>query len=113
MSNKKVLSVIGGEVIMSHEDQAGVIPAVTIADSAVVDLGAFYSGVWVVEITDESAILTSTISGASGTIDRVAGSAVISDTKDTASSINVYVESDTIQIQNLTGADVIISAKIL
>ena len=113
MSNKRVLSVIGGEVIMSHEDQAGVIPAVTIADSAVVDLGAFYSGVWVVEVTDESAILASTEDGGSGSIDKLAGSASVSTTKDTASSINVYVESDTIQIQNLTGADVIISAKIL
>ncbi len=113
MSNKRVLSVIGGEVIMSHEDQAGVIPAVAIADAGVVDLGAFYSGVWVVEVTDESAILASTEDGGSGSIDKLAGSASVATTKDTASSINVYVESDTIQIQNLTGAEVIISAKIL
>lgn len=113
MGNFKVLGLIGGEVVRSYDEQAGVNPAQVLADAAIADTGAAISGVWIVESGDDSAVLASSSDGGTVSVSKIAGSASISVAKDTASSINVYVEGGTIQIQNTTGADATISAKIL
>lgn len=116
MGYKQLKAVVSGQTIDSYEDLAGVVPSQTLANSGVYDTGIeSLTGFLTVEdsTNGDSAIATVHLNGDTLTIASVAGSSSITATKDTASSVNVYVESGSIQIQNLSGASAVITAKIV
>lgn len=113
---KRVIGVVGGEVIDQNIERTGVSPAITLANAGVFDTeaSAVTGHLLIVDATAESsAIAICHINAGAQVIASITGSSDISDTKDTASKVNVYVEGGTIQIQNLTGAEAIISANIV
>lgn len=113
MSYKKALSLVDGEVIDQVDQKTGIAPAIELANSEVYDTGIdAFTGSITVSVEGEGAIATCHVASSAQVISGVAGSSVFSGTEDTASSVNVFVSGGTIQIQNLTGSDVSISARL-
>lgn len=114
--NKKVIAVVGGEVIDNIQEQTGLIPALTLADGDAVNAGlkGVTGHLAIKDLTaDSSALAVCHVDEGLQVIDNLAGAGTISDSKDTASSVNVYVESGSIFVQNTTGADVEVSIEIV
>lgn len=86
----------------------------TLADAGVADSGVdAVTGTFFVvdETNNDSATLSLFNDGGTLTLAKTVGATAITVTKDTASSVNVYFESGTLQVQNLTGAEAIINVK--
>lgn len=113
MSFKKVLSVVNGEVIHQDDNKTGITPSVSIADAEIFDTGidAFVGNLSVKTEEDGVVALCSIASGVQ-VIESVTGSAEFSDTKATATKVNVYVEGGTIRVQNLTGDAISLEARL-
>ena len=116
MGNKKILGFFGNVPIDAKEEQAGFTPSVSIANAAIVDTSiSDFSGLMILEDVDNghSAIAQVHKNANAVVISSVTGSAEINDTKDNASTINIYVEGGTIQVQNLSGSAVNVRARVL
>jgi len=110
---KKVLSQIGSEVIDQCDERTGVAPAQVIANGEALDTKmAGFTGSLSVMTADDSGIATCYVTAGVQVIGSVTGGAGLSDTKDNASTINVYVESGSIKIQNSTGSDISVEARL-
>jgi hypothetical protein len=73
---------------------------------------AGFTGSLSVMTADDSGIATCYVTAGVQVIGSVTGGAGLSDTKGTASKLNVYVEGGTIKIENQTGADVSVEARL-
>lgn len=113
MSFKTLLSVINGEVIDSQDTKAGTSVPVAIASTEVFDTEIdSFTGTLTISIGDDSAVVPCYKTAGVQVVGTVAGGAEFSGTKDTASKLNIYVEDGNIVLQNLTGADVEVSARL-
>jgi len=113
MSYKKVLSVVGSEVVDQCDLKDGLAPAETIADSGVLDTGiSDFSGHLVADVGEDSTIAACHVASDAQVISGLTGSAAFNAAKDNASTINIYVEGGTIQVQNLSGAAISLSARL-
>lgn len=113
MGYKKAEALVNGEVIDSCDLITGVKPVLTIADGDAYDTGVEgFTGTIIVE-GEDSAIVTCYQTAGAQVIGSVTGGANVSDTKDTASKLNVYVEGGSIVVQNNTGEDLAIKAKFI
>lgn len=112
MSFKKVLSLVDGQVIDQKDDADGIAPSVDIADAGVYDTEiSDFTGDLTIDAGDDSTIASCHV--ASGTqVIALSGSAEFNASKDNASTINVYVEDGSIQIQNNTGGSISVSARL-
>jgi len=115
MSHKVLLGVFGGQTVDAQEERTGLIPQ-TMEDAAVIDT-TVSSAVGHISIENETANTSGIaavymIAGAI-TIADLSGGAGVSIAKDTANSVNVYVEGGTIQVQNLTGGEASVKAQII
>jgi len=112
MSYKKAISVVDGQVIEECDLLDGFSPAVTIADDAVYSSGVTdLTGYATFVAGDDSCIIPFHKHNAALVAGTKIGSADFSTTKDTASKINVYVESGQFKIQNKTGANITLSVR--
>lgn len=110
---KKVLALVDGEVIDQKDDMTGIAPSIAIADAGVLDTGiSDFTGHFNIDLGSDSAIIPCTIASDAEVLGTKIGAAVITTTKDTASSVNVYVEDGNIKIQNLTGGSVDVTARL-
>ena len=110
---RKVLSQVGSEVVDQLDERTGVAPAQVIADGEALDTKmAVFTGSLSVMTADDSGIATCYVTSGVQVIGSVTGGAGLSDTKGTASKLNVYVEGGTIKIENQTGADVSVEARL-
>ena len=110
---RKVLSQVGSEVVDQLDERTGVAPAQVIADGEALDTKmAGFTGSLSVMTADDSGIATCYVTAGVQVIGSVTGGAGLSDTKGTGSKINVYVEGGTIQIENQTGADISVEARL-
>lgn len=113
MSFKKVLAVINGEVIDQQDDKTGIAPPMVIASTETLDTGIdAFTGNMSVSIGDDSGIATCYVTAGVQVVGSVTGGAEFSDTEDNASTLNIYVDGGNIILQNLTGADVTVSARL-
>lgn len=85
----------------------------SVANSAVQATEFDGVGNYIVEDTtnEDSGIVALINTAGTKTTTKLAGPTVITATKDTASSINVYFENDVINVQNLTGGAIDITVK--
>lgn len=110
---KKALSVVNGEVIDQKDDKTGLSPAETIADDGVYDTGIdAFTGSFNISLGDDSAVALCHVASGTQVISSVTGSSALSDTKDTDTKVNVYVEGGSIKIQNLSGDAVVVEARL-
>jgi len=79
-----------------------------LADAGVVASKFDGAGLYIVEdaTTGDAAVISAIKTAGTLSVDKVAGPTVITTTKDTASSVNVYVEGGFITGQNLTGGSI-------
>ena len=108
MSHKVLLGVFGGQTVDAQEEKTGVIPQ-TMANAAIIDTGVGSAvGHLVIENLTANNSGVAAVFNTSGvaTIAGFNGATGVTVAKDTASSLNVYVESGTIRIQNLTGGEI-------
>lgn len=113
MSFKTVLSVINGEVIDSLDTKAGTTVPTAIASTEVFDTEIdSFTGIITLSIGDDSGVVTCYKTAGVQVVGAVSGGAEFSDTEDNASTLNVYVEDGNIKLQNLTGADIEVSARL-
>lgn len=104
---KTVLGIVNGEVIDKEDNKTGVQPSVIVADAGIFNTTiADFTGNLKVLTSADSVNAGCSIAAGVQVIDAVTGSAEFSATKATATKVNVYVEAGTIQVQNLTGADI-------
>ena len=112
MSYKKAISVVDGQVIEECDLLDGLSPAVTIADDAVYSSGVTdLTGYATFVAGGDSCIIPFHKHNAGLVAGTKVGSADFSTTKDTASKINVYVESGELKIQNKSGASITLSVR--
>jgi hypothetical protein len=112
MSYKKAISVVNGQVIEECDLLDGFSPAVTIADDAVYSSGVTdLTGYATFVAGGDSCIIPFHKHNAGLVAGTKVGSADFSTTKDTASKINVYVESGELKIQNKSGASITLSVR--
>jgi hypothetical protein len=100
--------VVEHEVVETKGNVSG-----TLADAGVFDAGPASTGVVTVEETVNGNSGTFDVINTAGTLSTVKrnGPVLFTHTKDTAASINVYVENGNLQVQNLTGADINVTVK--
>lgn len=112
MSYNIVKSLVDGEVIDQYEAVDGINPAVKIADDAVYETGVTdFTGFAKFVAGDDSCMIPFHKHNAGLVAGTKIGSADFSTTKDTASKINIYIESGELKIQNKTGAEISISLR--
>lgn len=95
----------------AESECAGVLTAgndATLADEGVLTTAlAIKTGLVTVsdETNEKSAVFTVHNAGGTVTVTKLNGDAALTKTKDTASSVNLYVEDGVFKVQNLTGAE--------
>jgi len=110
---KKVLSQVGSEVVDQCDERTGLAPAELIANGGDLDTKiSSFTGSLSVITSDNSGIASCYVTSGVQVIGSVTGGVGLSDSKDNASTLNVYVESGSIRIQNNTGSDVLVEARL-
>lgn len=110
---EKVLALVDGEVIVEQDNVTGIAPAMAIADDGILDTGIdAFLGHLAISTDEDGAIAGCSIASGVQVIDSVTGSAVFSDAKSTDTKINVYVEDGTVQVENLTGAEISVKVRL-
>ena len=113
MSYKIVKSVVGGRVIEECDLQDGINPEVAIAVDAVYDTGVtdFTGYATFVAGNDSCMIPFHKVDGTGLVASTKIGSSTFNGTKDNSLTINVYVESGELKIQNKTAAAISLSVR--
>jgi hypothetical protein len=110
---KKVLAQVGSEVVDQCDERTGLAPSQAIADAATLDTGiSDFTGHISVDAGADSAIVECYVTAGVQIIGAVTGGAEFSATKDNVSTLNIYVEGGSIIIQNSTGGDLEVSARL-
>jgi hypothetical protein len=109
---KKVLAQVGSEVIDQCDERTGLSPAQVIADGVDIDTKiTSFTGTLSVVGENSSGLATCYVDASQQIIALVGGSG-LSDSKDNSSTLNVYVEGGSIRIQNKTGSEASVEARL-
>lgn len=100
--NKRILGIYNGQVVDAQELQTGMLPE-DMEVGQVIDLGVqdFVGLIVVKDITSgDSAFIQCHTEAGIPVLGDLVGSSNISKAKDTAAKVNVFVDADTLQVQN-------------
>jgi len=112
MSYKIAKSLVNNRVIDECDLQDGINPAVAIAVDDVYETGVTdFTGYATFVAGDDSCMIPFYIYNAGLVAGTKIGSATFNTSKDNSSTINIYVESGELKIQNKTSAEISISLR--
>lgn len=114
--NKKVIGVVDGQVVDTQQEQTGVASNFELVSDEVIDTKiSNYTGILVVEdlTNGDGARALAHVANNAQVVSELTGSDDFNGSKDNANTINVYVESGTVKIQNKRTTAVTIGTRLV